>query len=87
MYPMVQDEENTATLVSPADLASLARDEKRQPDVYLGYLLGWLVLIGLIVLVIFPMLETTIGILLIAILLAAYVGMKYYFGKQSIFTS
>lgn len=84
---MVQADESLATLASPSELASLARDEKRQPEVYLAYLLGWLMLIGFIVLVIFPMLDTTVGIVLIAILLAGYVGMKYYFGQHLIFTS
>ncbi len=70
-----------------AELASMARDEKYQPEVYLAYLLGWLTFIGVIVLVVFPILDTTIGILLIAILLGAYVAFKYYFGKHSIFTS
>lgn len=84
---MTQADESLATLVSSSDLASMARDEKRQPEVYLAYLLGWLLLIGFIVLVIFPLLDTSVGIVLIGILLAAYVGMKYYFGKESIFTS
>lgn len=70
-----------------AELTRMAREEKSQPEVYLFYLLGWLVLLGLVVLGLFPRLENVAGVAIIGFMLVAYVVVKYYFGTKGIFTN
>ncbi len=71
----------------PRQLAAMARESKSQPEVYLAYLLAWLTLIGLVVLVLFPLFDAAVGIILIVVLLGVYIGAKWYFGKNDIFTA
>lgn len=70
------------------ELSAMASDDRSQPEMYLGYLLVWLIFIGLIVLLIFPMIdESWISMSIIVVLLGAYVMTKRFFGKRGYFTA
>ena len=62
-----------------------ARNPELAPHAYLLYLLLWTLLVGLFVLFLFPILGKTIGFIIIAILIIAFVYSVWYFHNNNLF--
>ena len=62
-----------------------ARDPELAPHAYLAYLILWTLIVGLFVLFLFPILGKTVGIVIIAILILAFVYQVWYFHNNNLF--
>ena len=67
------------------ELIEWAKDSEKAPHVYMGYLLLWTALVGAVVLIIFPRIDQTIGLVIIGILIVLFVIMVQVFHVFNIF--
>ena len=62
-----------------------ARDPELAPHAYLLYLLLWTLVVGLFVLFLFPILGKTLGFVIIAVLIFAFIYQVWYFHNNDLF--
>ena len=67
------------------DLIEGAKDSEKAPHLYMGYLLLWTALVGAVVLIVFPRIDETIGLVIIGILIVLFVIMIQVFHVFNIF--
>ncbi len=67
------------------ELIERAKDSEKAPHVYMGYLLLWTALVGAIVLIVFPRIDETIGLVIIGILIVLFCLMVQVFHVFNIF--
>ena len=54
------------------ELMKGAKDSEKAPHIYMGYLLLWTALVGAIVLIVFPRIDETIGLVIIGVLIVLF---------------
>ena len=62
-----------------------AKDSETAPHFYMGYLLLWTALVGAVVLIVFPRIDETIGLVIIGILIVLFCLMVQVFHVFGIF--
>ena len=67
------------------ELIESAKDSEKAPHVYMGYLLLWTALVGAIVLIVFPRIDETIGLVIIGVLIVLFCLMVQVFHVFNIF--
>ena len=67
------------------ELIERAKDSEKAPHVYMGYLLLWTALVGAIVLIVFPRIDETIGLVIIGVLIVLFCLMVQVFHVFNIF--
>ena len=67
------------------DLIEGAKDSEKAPHLYMGYLLLWTALVGAVVLIVFPRIDETIGLVIIGILIVLFCLMVQVFHVFGIF--
>ena len=67
------------------ELIERTKDSEKAPHVYMGYLLLWTALVGAIVLIVFPRIDETIGLVIIGILIVLFCLMVQVFHVFNIF--
>ena len=62
-----------------------AKDPELAPHAYLAYLLIWTFVVGLFVLFFFPVIGKTLGFIVVAFLILAFIFMVWYFHQNNLF--
>ena len=79
----IQEEELVKGQIT--ELMKGAKDSEKAPHIYMGYLLLWTALVGAIVLIVFPRIDETIGLVIIGILIVLFCLMVQVFHVYNIF--
>ena len=67
------------------ELMEGAKDSEKASHIYMGYLLLWTALVGAIVLIVFPRIDETIGLVIIGVLIVLFCLMVQVFHVFNIF--